>query len=67
MDSDETLRILALEGVQAVCDGLGPDGAPCRRILVRSLAELRVSLPDVLDGLPVEVRECGPLGPREGA
>jgi hypothetical protein len=67
MDSDQTRRILAQEGVEGICDGLRPDGQPCRRILVRSLEALRVPLPDVLDGLPVEVRVCGPLGPREEA
>ena len=67
MESAETRRLLALDGVEAIYDARDESGRPCRRILVRSLRDLPESLPSTLDGYPVEVRESGTLGPRGDA
>lgn len=57
-------RLLSLPGVVAVGEGLCADG-PCLRVfLARAPAEARRALPRQIEGIPVQVEECGEIRAR---
>jgi hypothetical protein len=61
-------RLLAIEGVSAVFEGLTADGLPCIKIgVVRKTPELVQTLPSALEGWPVLVEETGEIKPLPGS
>ena len=61
-------RLLAIEGVSAVYEGLTEDGLPCIKIgVVRKTPVLEASLPSALEGWPVLVEETGEIKPLSGS
>jgi len=57
-------RLLAIEGVSMVSEGLSESGHPCIKIgLIEENEELRASLPKELEGFPVEIEITGEFKP----
>jgi hypothetical protein len=56
-----TERLMALPGVVGTAEGLC-GGRPCILVLVvRKTSELARAIPSKLEGVPVEIRETGPI------
>lgn len=62
---DHSDRLMQIDGVVSI--GIGQCGdIPCIRVGVVALTHtIREQIPESLDGHPVEVREIGPVRPRE--
>ena len=57
---------VAREGVVGVYEGALPDGTPCIRVMVvRATPALREAFPDPFHGHPLQLRETGPIAPRD--
>ena len=57
-------RLLAIEGVSMVSEGLSQSGQPCIKIgLIEENEALRASLPGELEGFPVEIEITGEFKP----
>ena len=55
---------MALPGVVGVYVGLTLDSLPCLRVMVEKRTPfLQEKIPRVIDGVPVEVEESGPIEP----
>lgn len=58
---------MALPGVVGVYESLTDAGAPCLKVMVKEATpELRVAIPESVEGYPVVLRETGPVAPRGG-
>jgi hypothetical protein len=58
-------RLMALPGVVGTAEG-SSGGRPCILVLVERLApSLRREIPAELDGVPLEIRETGPIRARD--
>jgi hypothetical protein len=58
-------ELMALDGVVSVGVGLGPDGEPAAVVGVSgATAEIRATLPERIENLPVIVRKIGEIHAR---
>jgi hypothetical protein len=56
-----TARLMSVAGVVGTAEGLS-DGRPCILVLVEHLTPaLRHAVPGELEGVPVELRQTGPI------